>query len=150
MIHNKDTVNNLIISNCNIPEKNKDYKMDDSEINENNNSKLITNLEIGAKYNAGELDKLDSVSSNLKVEDINNDVNENAENENKNNVDDKIEKNANEIKSNRNDKKKFNFFRKNKNKVLEDLEKKLIKPSPPLPMVKFDSNGDFFKEPLEG
>lgn len=32
----------------------------------------------------------------------------------------------------------------------DNLEDELLKPSPKLPMVKFDSEGDFFKEPIEG
>ena len=47
---------------------------------------------------------------------------------------------------------KINFFRKKENeksRALEEFEKSLLKPSPALPIVKFDSEGDFFKEPNE-
>ena len=47
---------------------------------------------------------------------------------------------------------KMNFFRRKereKAKALEELENSLLKPSPPLPVVRFDSDGDFFKEPTE-
>ena len=47
---------------------------------------------------------------------------------------------------------KINFFRKKENeksRALEELEKSLLKPSPALPIVKFDSDGDFYKEPNE-
>ena len=45
---------------------------------------------------------------------------------------------------------KVNFFRRketDKQRALDELEKSLLKPSPALPIVKFDSDGDFFKEP---
>ena len=59
----------------------------------------------------------------------------------------------NESKAARFLKSKIFFFRKKANANKEDGSndefEKYLKPSPPLPMVKFDSNGDFFKEPME-